>query len=153
MTASNRNRQRTIAFAYQATANTDSVSIVDGSGSGRPASDSSTAADSAEADIGLAKQDSTTASLDGSITSTMHPFISKETKRFMLLCAKRGPRLIKMANVDVTNVSSDDEIFSKLRMAYGNLRGLSMLNRLIKPRKMHYIKVSHPPCLVAGMIN
>ncbi|KAJ4179460.1 hypothetical protein NW767_014613 [Fusarium falciforme] len=68
------------------------------------------------------------------------PFIPAGTKKYMLLCVNTGMRLIKLANVDVTDVADAEEMFRRLRMAYYQLRGPRRRNPLVKPKSMHYVK-------------
>lgn len=69
------------------------------------------------------------------------PFIPAGTKKYMLLLVNTG-RLIKVANVDVTDLTRDEEVFERLRNRYRQVRGRRAHNPFIKPKKMHYIKVS-----------
>lgn len=59
----------------------------------------------------------------------------------MLLCVNTRIRLIGLANVDVTDVSDEEEIFKRLQMVYQELRGKRRCSPLIKPKTMQYIKV------------
>lgn len=36
------------------------------------------------------------------------------TKKYMLLCVNSGLRLVKLANVDITDVDKDEEIISEV---------------------------------------
>lgn len=65
----------------------------------------------------------------------------------MLLCVNSGVRLIKLANVDVTDVADAEEMFRRLRVAYFQLRGRLGRNPLVKPQAMHYVKA----CLLLYM--
>lgn len=91
--------------------------------------------------------DSPSTAASSSDNATPSPFIPAGTKKYMLLCVNSGMRRISLANVDVTNVIDDEELFKKLEMEYRNLRGQSRRNPLIKPKTMSYIKVI-PPLLL-----
>ncbi|KAH6981654.1 hypothetical protein BKA56DRAFT_584258 [Ilyonectria sp. MPI-CAGE-AT-0026] len=72
--------------------------------------------------------------------SVQRRFFPRGTKMYMLLCVNTGRRLIKLANVDVTDMDDDEKVFNKLREAYGDLRKKKWYSRLVKPKTMHYIK-------------
>lgn len=74
--------------------------------------------------------------------SVQRRFFPRGTKMYMLLCVNTGRRLIKVANVDVTDMDDDEKLFNKLRGAYGDLCKKKWYSRLVKPKTMHYIKVS-----------
>ncbi|KAH8729895.1 hypothetical protein BGZ61DRAFT_188254 [Ilyonectria robusta] len=74
--------------------------------------------------------------------SVQRRFFPRGTKMYMLLCVNTSRRLIKLANVDVTDMDDDEKVFNKLREAYGDLRKKKWYSRLVKPKTMHYIKVS-----------
>ncbi|RYP44158.1 hypothetical protein DL768_009352 [Monosporascus sp. mg162] len=84
------------------------------------------------------------ASMDPSVggQEAPDPFIPAGTKKYMLLCVNSGIRLIRLANVDVTDVSNEQEMFERLQAAYHEFRGKWRGNLLIKPKSMHYVKVS-----------
>lgn len=58
----------------------------------------------------------------------------------MLLCVDNGTRLIRLYNVNVTDIGEDEEVFGRLRDAYGK-RSRNLLHRFFKPTKMEYVKV------------
>ncbi|KAI0860178.1 hypothetical protein F4860DRAFT_480382 [Xylaria cubensis] len=133
-----------IAFAQQAcgSSNVDSVSYrssdVDDS--------SSTSSSTKTFERGNLSQ-SSAPSLDSPLTApsissdtTPDPFIPAGTRKYLLLCVNTGIRQIKLANVDVTDVVNDEEVFKKMQAEYRNLRGRRRSNPLIKPKMMHYIK-------------
>ena len=62
----------------------------------------------------------------------------------MLLCVNTEIRRISLANVDVTNVTNDEEMFKKLQTEYRILRSRRGRNPFIKPKTMYYIKVISP---------
>jgi hypothetical protein len=70
-----------------------------------------------------------------------NPFIPAGVKMFMLLCVNSPMGLIKLENVDVTDVEKDDELFSRLRSEYRRCRGSRNWSPFMKPKTMHYIKV------------
>ncbi|KAJ3547363.1 hypothetical protein NM208_g1550 [Fusarium decemcellulare] len=70
------------------------------------------------------------------------PFIPAGTKKYMLLCVNTDMRLMKLANVDVTDVTDAEEMFKRLRVAYYQLRGPRGRNPLVKPKTMHYVKAN-----------
>ena len=74
----------------------------------------------------------------------MNHYIPTGTKKFLLLCVNTRIGLIKLGNVDVINVSDDEEMFNRLRNAYEERRGTRGLNPLIKPKTMHYVEVFLP---------
>lgn len=46
--------------------------------------------------------------------SVQRRFFPLGTKMYMLLCVNTGNRLIKLANVDVTDMDDDEKVFNKL---------------------------------------
>lgn len=46
--------------------------------------------------------------------SARRPYFPRGTKMYMLLCVHTGIRLKKLANVDVTDMDDDKEVFDKL---------------------------------------
>ncbi|KAI1735820.1 hypothetical protein F4680DRAFT_433980 [Xylaria scruposa] len=72
--------------------------------------------------------------------ATPDPFIPAGTRKYLLLCVNTRIRRISLANVDVTDVVNDEEVFKKMQAEYCNLRGRRRRNPFIKPKMMHYIK-------------
>lgn len=63
----------------------------------------------------------------------------------MLLCVNDGMGLIKLANVDVTDIVKDEIIFDRLRTHYKALRGRWYQNPFVKPKAMHFVEVRKSP--------
>jgi hypothetical protein len=68
-------------------------------------------------------------------------FIPAGIKKFILLCVNTG-NLIKLANVDVTDLTDSKEMFVRMRRAYYEIRGARARNPLFQPMTMQYIKVN-----------
>ncbi|KAI0549590.1 hypothetical protein F4679DRAFT_584307 [Xylaria curta] len=132
-----------IAFAQQASgsSNVDSVSYRSSDADDSSSTSSSTQNSekgnlSQSGDLSL---DSPSTAPSLSSDAAPDPFIPAGTSKYLLLCVNSGRR-IGLANVDVTDVVDDEEVFKKLQAEYRNLRGRRGRNPLIKPKTMHYIK-------------
>ncbi|KAJ9155462.1 hypothetical protein NKR23_g2030 [Pleurostoma richardsiae] len=142
-------RHAGLSFAYQAAgrANTHTVSIQssdDASSSTSASTNTSVAVDSSTSNHSQASSPpssppSTTSSSRGS-NGQVDLFIPAGTKKFMLLCVNTGVGLIKLANVDVTDLTDAEEMFARMRRAYYEIRGARARNPLVKPMTMQYIK-------------
>lgn len=128
--------------AGPAGATTISVDVSDdGSSSTSPTTETSTDANSSMTSGDSQPRASSTApSADGAELTGQ--FIPAGTNKYMLLCVNSGTRLIKLANVDVTDVADAVEMFRRLRVAYFRLRGRRGRNPFVSPKTMHYVKAS-----------
>jgi hypothetical protein len=69
---------------------------------------------------------------------------STKRRRFFELCVNTGGYTITLGEIDVTDVQSDQELFSKIVEKYYNLRTPRFQRMLMKPVDVHFVFVSSP---------
>lgn len=66
-------------------------------------------------------------------------------KRYFELCVNTGELDISLGEIDITDVTSDGELFKRIYTEYRNIRGHRMRRFFLKPANIHFVRVSLPP--------
>jgi hypothetical protein len=76
------------------------------------------------------------------VTSNMPLSLANSKKMFLELCVNTGELDISLGEIDVSNVTSDGELFRRIYQCYKEIRGHRMRRIFLKPVDVHFIHVS-----------
>jgi len=86
---------------------------------------------------------------NGSSNATLIPtggsssqVISPAARKYFELCVNTGLLDIKLGEIDITDVTTDGQLFEKIRQRYERIRGHRMNRVFVRPTNIHYVKVN-----------
>jgi hypothetical protein len=88
----------------------------------------------------------TTSSSRQSTLVDCRPFSSIITQQcYFQLCVNTGEHTISLAEIDLTKVQSDSQLFQKIWRKYCDIRGHGIRRCFLKPTDVHFVHVSLQP--------
>jgi hypothetical protein len=87
----------------------------------------------------------------GGYSSAMSPIVTAK-RTFFELCVNTGFPNIKLSEIEITDVTSDAELFRRIYQEYRKIRAHRMRRIFIKPTNIHFVLVSKSALLILPLI-
>ena len=69
--------------------------------------------------------------------------VEKKPKKYFELCVNYGKWEKKLGEIDITNITTDEDLFCKIAEEYASIRGVrSKALSLLEPADIHFVRVS-----------
>jgi hypothetical protein len=118
----------------------DNHTLGDGDSGGRGIHSQAPASD--QANLTHTSSPSSNGQSTSAITSNTPLSLANSKKMFLELCVNTGELDISLGEIDVSNVTSDGELFRRIYQCYKEIRGHRMRRIFLKPVDVHFIHVS-----------